>query len=204
MLKPSELLKEEPKQITKRKRQLKQVPTQSPQLPNQLPPLHVPNQSPTPTQVPNQSPRVPHQLSSSELEFTTFVHNSGLVFRVGSVYFLESVYVPFVISIIFCSNLQSAIMASCFRCILNSDKSKVIGFCKDFHCTVNLSYFVRVPNKGEFLFPFSKDIDNLVTVAQTRLVSCQLSNLGVVSYQRELRHHALGAQMCRLCLVVFS
>ena len=198
LVKPWEVLVGEPKakQIPKRKRKSKPS-NPSPQLPEPpadpmpQPPLQ---QSGPDPQVHNQSPsQLPQPLPSSDLEFTTFLHTSGLVIRIGSVYFLESFDIPFVVSRIFRSNSQT--LASCFRWILSSDRKKIIGFSEDFSCTVNLSYFVRVPSEGEFSFPFLQSINNLATVAQSRLVSCQLSYLGVVSYQRELRRHALGAQM---------
>ena len=160
-------------------------------------------ENPVPAQLQSSSQFTPDQPlqsskstnTASELEFTTFVLENGLVLRVGSVYFIESFTVPFVISRIHYCNVQNVLLVSCFRCTFNSDKTKVIGFSKDFVCTISSSYFTRQPNRGKFSFSFGKDLNSLISSAHARLISCQLDNLGVVSYSRDLRRHAVGAQM---------
>ena len=94
------------------------------------------------------------------------MHTSGLVIPIGSIYFLESLDIPFVVSRIFRSNLQT--MASCFRRVLSSDR-KITGFSEDCSCTTNLSYFVRIHRKGEFSFPFFQCI-KIIQLLQHKVV----------------------------------
>ena len=193
-LPPQDLLTSKPIKQSSRKR--KPVPSKpAPVLVSSQPTSSEPfpsSQSSQPiASIPLTSP--PPTAASNELEYTTFILNTGLVIRVGFVYFIESSDVPFVVSRIFQSN--GSHFAICFKCKLSVDKHKVIGFFKDFQCTLSLKYFVRAPHKGELSFPFCKDIDILVSEAQSRLFCCQLANLGAVGYLRDLRRHALGAQM---------
>ena len=88
-----------------------------------------------PSAHPTATNQEPPPAASSDLEFTTFILTSGLVIRVGFVYFIESSDSPFVVSRIFQSN--GSLFVSYFRCKLSLDKSKVICFLKDFKCTLN-------------------------------------------------------------------
>jgi hypothetical protein len=193
---PHELLTVPPKQDPPRKKR-KTLPTceATSELPHTDNRIHDQPQVPTINQqIPTTNLQVPSTGNPQELDFTVFVEcSSGLILRVGSVYFVESCSVPFVISRIFKSNLQSTIIVTCSRCVLSPDKCKIIGVCSDFECNVNPSYFVRTPTKGEFLFHYSKD--SFISKAQLRVLSCQQANLGNVCYLRDLRCHALGAQM---------
>ena len=167
MVKYWELLLKEPKQIPKGKKRPRQPKPSNP-------PSHLPKPSNPSPQLPKPADpmsslipsQLPQPLPSLDLEFTTFVHTSGLVIPIGSIYFLESLDIPFVVSRIFRSNLQT--MASCFRRVLSSDR-KITGFSEDCSCTTNLSYFVRIHRKGEFSFPFFQCI-KIIQLLQNKVV----------------------------------
>ena len=155
-----------------------------------------PHQPPEQPSSPSTTPALKQPSTASsdkELDFISYILYSGLILRVGFVYFIQFYDIPFVVSRIFKCN--DDVSVSCFRCKLSLDKQKVIGYFKDFKCILSSSYFVRGPSKGEFSFPFSVDINNLITLGVSQLQSCQLANLGDISYLRDLRRHAVGAQM---------
>lgn len=97
-------------------------------------------------------PQDPTNYKPNELEFTVYIQqSSGIVLRIGSVYFIESCTTPFFISRIFTSGIQGETMVTCLRCILSGDQRKITGFCQNFECTISSRYILRYPAKGEFM-----------------------------------------------------
>jgi hypothetical protein len=70
-------------------------------------------------------PQDPTNFKPNELEFTVYIQqSSGIVLRIGSVYFIESCTTPFFISRIFTSGIQGETMVTCLHCILSGDQHK--------------------------------------------------------------------------------
>ena len=130
---------------------------------------------------------------SSDFEFTMYVLSSGSVLKVGSLCFVDSCSSPFIISRIYKSSLGSSVQASGIRCLC--DGGKVVSVLCNFQVTVDCS-FVRPCNSSEFcLSSVSSEVSKYVFHGQTQVFLSQERNFGNVQYLRELRRHALGAQM---------
>ena len=162
-------------------------------------------------EVPSTSPATPHQdkpleektvsledkledtCTDMNFDFSVFVLNDGSVLKVGSICFVDSCSSPFIISRIFKSSLGGTAFVSGVRC--HCEGGKVISVLHNFQVTVDCS-FVRPCSSAEFcLSSVSSEVCNFVFHGQTSVFLSQERNFGNVPYLRELRRHALGAQM---------
>ena len=177
-LPPEELFYSKTLEPIKRTRKTPPESAVTPQLaPTQPQSPSIPQPRSTPQPATSQQPSSGLQSPHSELEFATLILDNGLVLKIGSVYYVDSFDVPFIISRIFKPKSNNVFSVTCFRCRFSSDKTKIIDFDKDFVCTINSSYIFRSPNKAECSFSFSNTVSNLVYSAQSRLISCQVANL---------------------------
>ena len=125
-------------------------------------------------------------------DFSVFVLNHGAVLKVGSICFIDSCSSPFIICRIFKSSLGGSAFVSGVRC--HCEGGKIISVVHNFQVTVDCS-FVR-PCSTEFcLSSVASEVCNFVFHGQTFVFLSQERNFGNVPYLRELRRHALGAQM---------
>ena len=152
-------------------------------------------QAPTSTDLPARVSTDIQAPASTDMnfDFTIFVLKTGSVLKVGSLCFVDSCSSPFIISRIFKSNLSGSVFVSGVRCVCEG--GKVVSVLRDFSVTVDCS-FVRPCNSSEFcLSNVSSEVCKYVFRGQTSICLSQERNFGNVLYFRELRRHALGAQM---------
>ena len=150
-------------------------------------------------------PRAPEEKSASaedkledtctdmNFDFSVFVLNNGDVLKVGSICFVDSCSSPFIISRIFKSSLGGSAFVSGVRC--HCEGGKVISVLHNFQVTVECSFVCPCSSTEFSLSNVSSEVCNFVFHGQTSVFLSQERNFGNVPYLRELRRHALGAQM---------
>ena len=135
----------------------------------------------------------PAQAAAMNFEFSVFVKGDGVVLKIGSLCFVDSCSFPFIITQLFKSSLSGSVFVSGVRCVCEG--GKVVSVLRNFQVTVDCS-FVRTCSSSQFcLSNVSIEVSSYVFSGQSRVCVCQGSNFGNVHYLRELRCHALGAQM---------
>ena len=130
---------------------------------------------------------------NSDFDFTMYVLSCGSVLKVGSLCFVDSCSSPFIISRIFKSSLGSSVQVSGIRCLC--DGGKVVSVLCNFQVTVDCSFVCPCKSSEFCLSSVSSEVSKYVFRGQTQVFLSQERNFGNVLYLRELRRHALGAQM---------
>ena len=139
-----------------------------------------------------ESPAALISVAEMNFEFSVIVQDD-VVFKVGSLYFVDSCSFPFIITRLFKLSLSGSVFVSGARCVIEGEK--VVSFLDNFQVTVECS-FVHPCSSSQFgLSNVSSQVANYVFCGHSRVGVCQERNFGNVHYLRDLRRHALGAQM---------
>ena len=127
-----------------------------------------------------------------DFDFFVFVCSNGSVFKVGSLCLVDSCCSPFLITRLFKSSVHGSVFVTAVRC--QCEGGKIVSVLHKFQVTVDGS-FVSC-NSTEFsLSSVSSEVSHVVCSGYSRVSLCQQRNFGNVHYLRDLRRHALGAQM---------
>ena len=145
----------------------------------------------TPPVIPTAPPAIP---TSGDLEFSVFLSPDGTVFKIGALCFVESLTIPILITCLFKSTISGKLFVSGVRC--SSEGGKILSLLQNFQVTVEC-LFVRPCSSSQFSMSsyVSSEVNHCVFRGQSRVCGCQERNFGNVHYLRDLRCHALGAQM---------
>ena len=152
--------------------------------------------SETPTETTNDHAEK-EQTDNEEFDFCVYFRNDGFLFRVGNLCFIDYFSFPVLLTRIFRSKGKVFVSGTRCRC----EDSKVVSFISDFVLRVECSYLLRICPSIEYCVSrVSQQFSFVIFQCQRRILSCQERNFGNVSYQRELRRHALGGSNTPSCL----
>ena len=144
----------------------------------------------------NQQEPSPARLTSPadvNFEFSVFVKQDGLVFKVGSLCLVDTCSFPFVITRIFKSSVSGTVFISGVRCVCKGEK--VVSILRNFQITVECSFVCPCSSSQFCMSNMPGEVSSYAFSAHSRVCVCQERNFENTHYLRELRLHALGAHM---------
>ena len=144
-----------------------------------------------PPAIPTAQPAIP---ASGDFEFSVYISPDGTVFKIGALCFVESLTIPILITRLFKSTINGKLFVSGVRC--SCEGGKILSVLQNFQVTVEC-LFVCPCSSSQFSMSsrVSSEVNHCVFRGQSRVCGCQERNFGNVHYLRDLRRHALGAQV---------